>query len=524
MSNRAYHTFIEPLILFGNKLNIPEDVWHTYEEPEQIYYSNSAIASNLANSLELECLKGLVDNYQDAITCQFLFGELPLLELDRTIDEQRVISFRAEIADLDSLELIIQIDKQKIIERLFARTVPSEVKVLFHLFNSSLEKFLDGGLPDLEHRLNLERDSKIVFLIAEKTILLEGKYLSVWGGNEIFNLEALTIPNSEEFDRLKQIRLKRLDNLIWQGFELKYFTPLHFEFEQLDNSTNALANKLYNFAVQLILLYIADRSFTKHDSLISIFNSSNKKIEIKVNNYINLLETGDKNNVKALLDLFKWIYARNDTSYDKFSIAQITIVEILQPLDRALYYQSFIAKSDILLADTRYRTKAFVEKKIDDYIQQELNLEDYVVDSIKNFESEIINLIKSISETIKGAITVTIGSFIAAVLGGNFNPLIFRLSLGAYIVYIIIFPFLLTMNNHHYKYELMILSYEERIKRFGNKLDPQKVEKIIGDRFAKIKDKSKWFFWIVIGLYLLVITAGIFAMIYVPNFVTKFQP
>lgn len=148
MSNRAYHTFIEPLILFGNKLNIPEDVWHTYEEPEQIYYSNSAIASNLANSLELECLKGLVDNYQDAITCQFLFGELPLLELDRTIDEQRVISFRAEIADLDSLELIIQIDKQKIIERLFARTVPSEVKVLFHLFNSSLEKFLDGGSRD----------------------------------------------------------------------------------------------------------------------------------------------------------------------------------------------------------------------------------------------------------------------------------------------------------------------------------------------------------------------------------------
>ena len=67
-------------------------------------------------------------------------------------------------------------------------------------------------------------------------------------------------------------------------------------------------------------------------------------------------------------------------------------------------------------------------REIDDYIQQELNLEDYVVDSIKNFESEIINLIKSISDTIKGAITVTIGSFIAAVLGGNFNPLIFRLS------------------------------------------------------------------------------------------------
>ena len=519
MSNQAYHTFITPLILFGDKLNIPQDIWRTYEESDQIYYSDPELASNLAKSLELECLTSLVDNYQDAITCQFLLNELPLLELDSTINDQKLNSFRAEIIDLDSLKLIFKIDKQKIIERLFARTIPSEVKVSLYFFNSSLEEFLNQKLYDLEEQMNLSQDCKIVFLVAEQTMLLEGKYLSVWGGNEIFNVEALTIPNFEELNWLKRIRQKRLDNLTWQGFELKYFTPLYFEFEQLDSFTNDVANKLRNYAAQMILLYMADRSFKKQDSLISIFNASNKKIEIKVNKYINLNRRDDLNNIKTLFDLFKWIYACSETSYDKLSIAQITIVEILQPLDKVIYYQSFISKAEIVFADTRYRTKAFAEKKIDDYIQQELNLEDYIVNSMKVFEDEIINLINNISETIKGAITVSIGSFVAAVLGGNFNPFIFRLSLGAYITYILIFPFLLTMNNQYYKYELMVLSYEERIKRFNNKLDPQKVEKIIGDRFAKIRDKSNLFFILVGFLYLLVIGAGIYAIICVPTFV-----
>ena len=521
MTDRAYQTLIAPLISFGQQLNIPVDVWSKSEELDRIYYSDLELSSATLESLELECLIELVQNYRDAITCQFMLGELPLLELDSSIEMQKLNEFKADIAQIDTLKLILKIDKQKILQQLFGGNIPANVTAFLYFFNSSLENFIGRGLIKLERELDLSEDKKIILLVAERSILLEGRFLSVWGGNEIFNLESLTVPTEEEFSRLKQIRHKRLNNLTWQGFELNYLTPLNFEFEQFDESTGNVADTLYNYAAQMILLYIADRSAIKGDLLIAIFNTSNKSIDVKVNTYTSLKRESDRQNIKILFDLFKWIYIKEDTSYDRYSIAQITIVQILQSLDKSDYYRAFISKAEIVLDDTRYRTKAFVENKIDDYIQQELKLEDYVINSIKNFEDEIINLIKSISETIKGAITVAIGSFVAAVLGGNFNSLIFRISLGTYIVYIAIFPFLLSTSNQHYKYKLMVSSYEQRIIRFKHNLDSEKVDTIVARRFSKITQKFRRLFTIVIILYIAIVASGILAIIYIPNLVAN---
>lgn len=516
MSNRGFDSFIAPLVSFGEQLHISSDIWQVYEEQDQIFYSQSDLSSDLALSLELDQLTRLVNNYQNALSCEFLLGDLLLLKLDDTIDAPRLEQFRSSIVNYGDLTLNLRIDKQQIVKNLFSNSIPIDLKVIFYLFNQSLEDFLNQPLTDIETHLKFTQDCKLVYLVAEETVLLEGKFISVLGGDQLFDVASTNIPNRKDFKQHNLIRKKRYENITWQGFNLEYLTPLYFEFQQVDDSDSKVANRLYNLVSQLILVFTADRSTVKRNQVISIFSTNSKKIEIEPK----LADFENTNDIKALLYLFKWVYLLGTDVYDKLSIAQITIVESLQTLDRADYYINFISKSKQILDDSKYRTKAIVEDKISDYIQQELKLEDYVITSTKNFEDEIISLIKNISDTIKGAITAIIGSFIAAVLSDKFNPLIFRISLGIYIGYIIIFPFLLSMNNQNYKFELMEASLEQRILRFKNNIEPSKVDKIIGDRFIKIRDKFKTFRVLVTFLYFVIIFASIWAWLYVPELVS----
>ena len=371
----------------------------------------------------------------------------------------------------------------------------------------------------MERQLSQLVNKKLVILVAEQPIILEGKFVSVLGGQEIFNVSHLLIPNSDDFERSGKIRQKQQETLNWQDIKLKFLTPLNFEFQQLDESKSSITNIFNNYAVQLICLYLADRSQIRGKNIVSTFNTTSKSIEIKINSIVSLNRAKDRENIKALFDLFKWVYSTDKASYDKNSITQITIVQILQPFNEEEYYRNLISKATVILNESQWRTKAVVESQIDNYVQQELKLEDYINSSINDFEQEIDNLIKSISETIKSAITITIVSFIAAVLKGDFNPLVFRLSIEIYLIYIFVFPLCITMINQYRRYELMVNNFNLRIERFKNNLYPDKVDDIVGNRLTKTQKRFHGSFRLIIAIYIIMMILGILAMIFIPGLV-----
>lgn len=519
MTDIAYRTLISPLISFGEQLDIPSEVWSESEELNQIYFSNSELATSAIANLKLEQIINLAKNLGESLSCEFFSGELPLLQLDSNISQTRLEEFKTEIRLMSSVSLVLKIDKQILIEKLLDNTIPDSLYPILFLFSRPLENFLIKGLIELERQLSQLVNKKLVILVAEQPIILEGKFISVLGGQEIFNLHNLLTPNNEDFERVGKIRQKQQETLNWQDIKLKFFTPLNFEFQQLDESKSSITNIFNNYAVQLVCLYLADRSQIRGQNIVSTFNTTNKGIEIKINSIVSLNRAKDREDIRALLDLFKWVYATDKASYDKNSITQITIVQILQSFNEQEYYKNLISKATVILNESQWRTKAVVESQIDNYVQQELKLEDYINSSMSDFEQEIDNLIKSISETIKNAITITIVSFIAAVLKGNFNPLVFRLSIGIYLIYIFVFPLCITMINQRHRYKLMVNNFNLRIKRFKNNLYPEKVDAIVGNRLAETKNRFHSSFKLIIAIYIIMLLLGIIAMIFVPGLV-----
>lgn len=521
LSSNSANYIVNPFSEFVTQLNIPEEIWE--EELNKIYIGYDLPCAQ-AQALELRLLKNLVDNYGDAVVCEFEHDEYTVLELNSSINQQELDNFKFYIERIPSIRLIFNLNKEKLFQKIFSNLDNKPIKPYLFLFNAALEYFLSSEWEKLEQDLWSHEQKKIVILIIEKTVLLEGKYISIYGGEEIFNLNNLTFPTEQDFNYLKNIHQKCIDTVHWQGIELNYLTPLHFEFQQLDNSSSNLPNILRHQIVQLIIIYLADITREKNKEIISTFNTTQKNIDLKIPRPINFESGISIENIKYLLNLFKWLYVDSTSSYDRFPIAQITIVQCLHFLNENLYYDLFISKSKLIFDDTQWRCKAFVEGKIDDYIEQELKLEDYIASSINSFEKEISSQIKSISDTIKGAISITIGSFIAALLKGDFNPLIFRLGLGLYLLYMIVFPGFFTMTNLRHRYNQIVNSYELQISRFKTNLYSQKVDDIIGNRVFQEKEKFNGFFILIICCYVVIIVFGVWAMISIPELVSNSNP
>lgn len=519
MVNTAYQSLISPLVSFGKQLNISSEVWSNCEELNQIYFSNSELATSKIANLKLAQMVNLTKNLGKSLTCEFSSGELPLLQLDSNINQSQLEEFKTEIRQMTSVSLVLKIDKQILIKKLFNNTISDNLYPILFLFSKPLENFLMKGLIELERQLRQLANKKLIILVAEQLIVLEGKYISVLGGQEIFNLNNLSTPNDDDFEQIYSVVCKQQETLNWQDIKLNFLTPFNFEFQQLDESQSNITNIFNNYAVQLICLYLADRSQIRGQNIVSTFNTTKKSVEIKIDSIISLNRSKDREDIKSLFDLFKWVYATDKTSYDKNSITQITIVQILQSFNEHEYYRNLISKATVILNESQWRTKAIVESQIDNYIQQELKLEDYINGSISDFEQEIDNLIKSISETIKNAIAITIASFIAALLKGNFNPLVFRLCIGIYLIYILIFPLYITMLNQNRRYKLMVDNFNLRIKRFKNNLYPEKVDEIVGNRLTETKKRFNNSFNLIICIYIIMMIIGILAMIFVPGLI-----
>lgn len=524
MSSIAYDSLIAPLIDFGQQLDIEPETWSEQEELEQIYLTVAEVSASLINSLELKFLTRLINSYGDSVSCEFFVGDLSLLKVDSSIDQSKLDQLKRDIQGNSTVKLVCSLNKEKLINKLFSPQVPDGLKPILFLFEKPLEVFLSQGLIKLEQDFQLFQPKKTVILALSQEIFFEGKYLSIRGKDEALDVQHLST-NTTNFPELEQIRLKRQDSLNWQGIELKHFTPLHLAYQTLECRDLNLINILHNYLAQLIIIYIADRSLIKGSNLTSMFNTNQKSIAVKLQNLnTSSSEPITKENITSLLNLFRWIYTQNKTSYDSFSIAQITVVQTLQSLDEDKYYETFTNKAKLILDEAQWRIKAFVESKLDNFLEQELKLEDYIASSISSFEKEISNQIKSTSDTIKGAISVTIGSFIAALLKGDFNPLIFRLGLGLYLLYILIFPGFFTLTILHHRYHQLIKSYQLQIKRFKANLYSQKVDEIIDQRVFQEREKFNGFFVLIIACYALILFCGVLAMIYIPDLVTETQP
>ena len=509
-----------PLLAFGEALGIAPDVWGKNESLNQIEYTDYDFSQLMAKKLTMDLVTSLRDAYGDALICSFRLGDRPVLDINLDTDAKSLEEFRDTIQNSPTIIFKFMLKKTRLIENWLGDE--PDYLVFFYLFPNALEDFLNSNLSQLESLLwgsELETAQKVVMLVPDREIWLDGTYLAVLGGEQIEHWREVVSKPPHNGDELRNMYTICQNNLKWQVPWLKHLTPLHLKVDGKISRDDSIAKKLQVHQVNSIILYTADRTLGDNNKpILSTYAGANHSVELTLKNPADPIEEEVFAGVSNLMEMLEWAY--NSTwSVDRLPLVQISVAQDLHaasPLDR---YQLLLHNAPNIFDGLKWHWKAFIEGKVDSYVSQIQALEDYVADTVQAFADQITDMIKSLSDTMLAAVGVLIGSFIAALFRDKFDPSIFAIGIGVYALYVFIFPLCYNMIHQWEQYQTLRDNFKIRQKRFEDRLYSEKVSEIVGMQITDSQHRFKWWYSATLVAYIMVILLAIAAVLLVPEFI-----
>lgn len=506
------------LLAFGSALGIGQEIWERREEAESLLYSSEDIKRDDAVSMKLEVLSKLNRAWGDALTCKFKYGDLEVLNVDASLNQERLDNFRLKINPTPLVSVEIRINKQKLATRLFSSVEDS--KIYFFLFSARLEKHLAQALPTIEKQVwDLGRIPKAIFFVPEMEILLDGPHISVVGGSNLEKFNPASLQKPTEPQRLQQIYSACQDNLKWQEQWLVALTPLHFKFKGLELIETTISKVLAIHATELAILYTAERTILRN-GWISTYTGSNKSVQIQVKSSLQNIDLKLLSNTIFLLQLFEWVYEEGKTS-DRLPLVQSEIARTLEYSVQENSYDHLLSNIRSIFDNASWQWKAFIEKKIQGYLGQVQALEDYIANTVNAYSANIGGLVKSLTDTMLAAVAVVATAFITTLLKDQGNQLIVSLTIWLYALYVFLFPLIFNMLNQYGQYKTLSTDYLDRNNRFKSVLFAERVDEIVGGRIKNAQVRFKRWFWAAILAYVALIIALVIAGFFLPGWLTS---
>lgn len=511
-----------PLNRLSEYLGDSTPSWSSREEFEQIVYWNEDFNRSLAISIPLSVYQELSTKFGDALTFRFSLGGSVVLDLSQPINQEVLDRFQDQTRQAVTLIIDFRVDKRALLESAFPDLAQS-CKTFFFIYSETLERFIiNSNLSQVETQLwGDQPDQKIVIIVPEKPVFLNGSYLAVVGGEHLTSLDTI-IPTNINDPLISKGVFERCENSVkWQTSFVRQITPLNLDFSILAGAEDPITRALLIHRINLVLLFTADRSIIRNRTWVSIFISSQQSVEIKLVNREQNISENLICGAQVLFDLFNWVYDTNWKVSDRIPLVQIGIVQALIASDPDTRYRLLIENSKSIYDGLQWHWKAFIEGKVEEYVRQILDLELFVSDTVRTFAEQISVISKNLNETMLAAVGVFIASFVAALFTSDFNPTVFRIGLLVYAGYILVFPMIISMLQHYDQFKIYKEDFELRRKRFEDRLYKDKVEQIVGKQIDKSTARFKRSAIYTVSTYLLVTFMLIAAAIILPEVIQR---
>jgi hypothetical protein len=497
---------VEPLLALGKLLGISQEVWENSEELNYISYYDENINRDKAIMLNVDQISILKREYGDAVRCIFrTIIDYQVLDIREDIDDNRLEVFREETEGYSTLHFDFKLDKTKLILNKFGDV--SECNLFIFFFTNALLKCLNSSLGELERSFwesKLKSTYKVLLFILDHDIWLDGTYIAIIGSQKIDRWrDAIYKPSKEDNEKIQNMYDICQRNLHWQAQWLGYLTPLHFKVNGEIPYDDSISKALLINQVNLIILYTAYRTQgIANNPISSTYAGANQSVELMFEKPRDKIGTDVVANAPCLMEILEWVYD-NKWSGDHLRFIHIVATQYLHGTSPVARYELFLSNAINIFDQLKWQWQAFMEDKVDYYMSHVLALEDYVANTIKEYNNQISNMIKSLSDTMLAAVGVSIGAIILG-LSRNNNPIFLTFSLLIYAGYVLIFPLYYNMTHQWEQYEMLRNNFEERQKTFAEKLYPDKVKKIVGLKISESQNKFEWWFFATIGAYVLV--------------------
>ncbi|MCC6176205.1 MAG: hypothetical protein IT305_12940 [Chloroflexi bacterium] len=497
----------EALMALGDSLGIDQSIWATRESLSTIAYTATECRRDAVLGLSVRLLTSVVELYGDAFSCRFMLGDDPVLEIKRGLEQQWLDDFADRTHAAETVELVVHLDKKRLVDDWFGHQPDCRVAVYF--FSTALEKLLAGGLAELDVALwSDDAPKKVIFLVPDRTIRLDGELLAIVGGDHMQSWPGLVPERPIDPEDLVRLRKLCRDSLKWQGQWFRHITPRHFTVENLAETDDPLSALVAVHLVNLAVLYTADRSELRDGAWVATYHGAKHSAEVSLPSASSTVGTQARLAATDLVRLFEWSY-QAEWKGDRLQLVHIVIAQVLHGVDEATRYEALLRHSAYFLPELEWHWKALLDDRVDSYMNQVRALEDYVGTRLQAFSDQVSAMVKSLSDAMLAAVAAVVGSFVAALLKDKFEPLIFGIGLAAYATYLLLFPLLYNMSDQAGKFRAAQGDIDQHLKRFKARLGDDRVADIIGTRIsASARRFWKWFRWAVVA-YLVVFAVSV---------------
>ena len=258
-----------------------------------------------------------------------------------------------------------------------------------------------------------------------------------------------------------------------------------------------------NLFLMFFLLYIANYSSYNQNSIKTKI-SSNKSIDLDYSlNCIN----EDFDNYIYLIHLYNLAY--NSNSIENLYLVRNMICLHLSDDDN---FSVLLDKSKLIFESSKENLSILSIQNVEKYFSIRYELYDFLDKSTSFIENKISDLIDKINKTFISTIATLIGVSLVYLKDRNFS--ILRFSLLIYTIYLVL--------DSIFYFTSTIKFYNTNNKKYNNKLlyfkpiiGTEHYDKIVANDDIKcIKSRFYWYYSIILLLYILMISAGLYCFFY----------
>ena len=513
---------IDPLQTFSQALGGSQLDWASKEALEELRHYDENFSRDAATSLTLEQLKAMAEVYGDALTCRFLLGDMSVLDVSPGLGEEDLNRFRQEVQGSPTLTFDFVLDKQRLLAT-WLGTLPERCYMFLYLFPQALVRFLSSSsLTHLETKLwNGHAERKVIILVPEREIQLVGDCLAVMGGQYTDDWRKDAPTKLSTGCPTTNVNQTAQELVKWQMPWLKCLTPLHLHTSAHAGSEDDIARALQVHLINSTILYTADQTTERGKCFESTYAGDQQSIVVEWQNPQQMLSKSDTSGAdsEALFQIFQWAYSQEGSPQDRLPFVQVGMVHALRSAAPTVRYQLLGQNAQAIFDDLKWHWKAFIDGKVEAYTDEVRALESVVSDTVKTFADQVSQIIERLSATLLAAVGVLLGSFIAALFKDPFDATIFRIGMGVYAAYVLCFPLVYNMRHQWERYTGLKKNFESRRRRFEDHLYQDRVQDIVKDEVETSEKRFKWWFWMTVVIYVIVIALMVLAGWWLPNVV-----
>ncbi len=517
-----------PLARFFDALGLAAPGPAEYEELTLLRAEKEDLPAASIAGLTLETLNALCAAYGEALRLVFRLADLPLFELrpPAPVEAGAFARFQEDARALPLLTLDLRLDKQALLRGLPGAIGQLELAYLF-LFPVTLTNYLQkAALPDLEVLYGSPQAGEPVqplrLLMPGSDILLEGPLLAIAGGTHVEALRGAPAP-ADVAARAANCHRVAVKELRWESPWLRLLTPYHLQVASSGFDVRPEARVLRAHLVNILILYLAERTVSGRDGRVSTFAGSTRGVAV---HHLSTAGSADvpAGQVRQLFALFEWAYAPEWADGERLALTQIAIVRALadaEPVDRVAL---LLKSAGGILDELRWSWKELLENRVGEYVEQVQQVENFVSETASAYAGQVNDMVKSLSDTMLAAVGVVIASLLASIFQTPFSASVLRVGLLAYAGYVLAFPLLYNMSNQWSRRAALERDFAFRRARYEQRLLPERVREIMGDEVNVSRTRFERWFWVTAALYLLVIIVTVAAALVAPALIRPATP